>query len=207
MFTFSILTNGTLFTPENTKMLKTFSPLYIQLSVEGNRAVHDSIRGRGNYQACVSAIKMLKKNDIPISVSFTAHQKNVSQFKDVVRACTRLKVSRIWSDRFVPLRTDPGQSDLVLGKERTRAFFEIMYREKRNSNRSWFKKSQISMHRALQFLAGGGQPYSCKAGDSLITVMPNLRQPVQGGIKMPLLCGQWGSVYHRSRLLCSGSSA
>ena len=29
------------------------------------------------------------------------------------------------------------------------------------------------MHRALQFLVGGGRPYHCLAGDRLVTVLPN----------------------------------
>ncbi len=29
------------------------------------------------------------------------------------------------------------------------------------------------MNRALQFLTGGGKPYKCSAGKSLITVLPN----------------------------------
>jgi radical SAM protein with 4Fe4S-binding SPASM domain len=29
------------------------------------------------------------------------------------------------------------------------------------------------MHRALQFLVGGGKPYHCTAGDSLITIQAN----------------------------------
>ncbi len=34
-------------------------------------------------------------------------------------------------------------------------------------------KTEIAMHRALQFLCGDGRPYHCTAGDSLMTVLPN----------------------------------
>jgi len=37
---------------------------------------------------------------------------------------------------------------------------------------SLFCKTEISLHRALQFLVNGGRPYHCTAGDSLITVLP-----------------------------------
>ena len=60
------------------------------------------------------------------------------------------------------------------------------------------------MHRALQFLVGGGRPYRCTAGDSLITVQPNgdvvpcRRMPLRVGnlLETPL-----AELYERSPLL------
>jgi radical SAM protein with 4Fe4S-binding SPASM domain len=39
--------------------------------------------------------------------------------------------------------------------------------------RRWFAHTEVAMHRALQFRAGGLQPYSCTAGDRLVAVQPN----------------------------------
>lgn len=50
----------------------------------------------------------------------------------------------------------------------------------------WLHKTEIPMHRALQFL-DGGRPYRCNAGDTLITVQPNgdvyscRRMPIRAG--------------------------
>ena len=170
---FSILTNGTLITPALAARLRTYGPAYVQVSVEGDRRTHDHIRGQGAYDAAMSGIRNLKKHRIPVSISFSAHRKNYTCFPDVVRACTRLKVDRIWADRFVPLGDGPDQMNWVLGRAHTRTFFHTMYREQQRNRRSWFRKSRVAMHRALQFLEGGGKPYACTAGACLITIMPN----------------------------------
>jgi radical SAM protein with 4Fe4S-binding SPASM domain len=60
------------------------------------------------------------------------------------------------------------------------------------------------MHRALQFLVGGGRPYHCTAGDSLLAVQANgdlypcRRMPIRVGnlMETPL-----GSLYDQSLLL------
>ena len=59
------------------------------------------------------------------------------------------------------------------------------------------------MHRALQFLIGGGRPYHCTAGDTLITVQPNgdlypcRRMPIRVGniMEIPLI-----KLYYESDL-------
>ena len=62
---------------------------------------------------------------------------------------------------------------LTLTPEETLKYFNIM--RKARSKRGIFQRSKtdIAMHRALQFLVGGGHPYNCSAGDSLITIMSN----------------------------------
>jgi len=53
-------------------------------------------------------------------------------------------------------------------------------------HKKMFNHTEIAMHRALQFHAGG-EPYHCTAGDSLITVLQNgdlypcARMPVKTG--------------------------
>ncbi|MDM8563363.1 SPASM domain-containing protein, partial [Candidatus Marithioploca araucensis] len=80
------------------------------------------------------------------------------------------------------------------------AFFKIMAKTKR----AWFNRTEISMRRALQFLVGGGRPYHCTAGDSLLTVQSNgdlypcRRMPIRIGnlLETPLL-----ELYDNSTLL------
>jgi radical SAM protein with 4Fe4S-binding SPASM domain len=62
------------------------------------------------------------------------------------------------------------------------------------------------MHRGLQFLVGGGRPYHCNAGDSLITVQHNgdvypcRRMPIRvGNLKETRLA----ELYYSSDLLCA----
>lgn len=73
------------------------------------------------------------------------------------------------ADRLIPIGS--GKSLDVLTPEETCTFFHEMYKAKRSKH--LFKKTEIAMHRALQFLVAGGKPYKCAAGDSLITVQAN----------------------------------
>ena len=81
-----------------------------------------------------------------------------------------------------------------------------MQEARQESARHWLSRTEVTMHRALQFLVGGGQPYHCTAGDSLITVQPNgdvypcRRLPIRVG---NLLETPMAELYYSSDLLCA----
>ena len=81
-----------------------------------------------------------------------------------------------------------------------------MQEARQEAARQWYHRTEVTMHRSLQFLVGGGQPYHCTAGDSLITVQPNgdvypcRRLPIRVGnlMETPL-----AELYYSSDLLCA----
>ena len=92
----------------------------------------------------------------------------------------------------------------MLNPEQTLEFFEIMKAAQTEANESWFNKTEIAMHRALQFLVGGGKPYHCTAGDSLITVQPN--GDLYPCRRMPIIAGNLTKqslteLYYESEIL------
>ena len=170
IISFSVLTNGTLITDEIAKKIKSYNPYYVQVSLEGSRKTNDIIRGKGTYKKISEGIKSLKNQGIYTSISFTATKLNYKEFPKVVKLAKKLNVDNVWSDRFIPL----GNSDkkLMMNYKETREYLEIMNKErnkllKRKSNTS------VSMRRALQFEPNNSFPYSCTAGDTLLTVMEN----------------------------------
>lgn len=170
LYGFALLTNGTLITPEIAKKLGRFSPNYIQISIEGKQSRHDQIRGPGSYVKAVCGIKALKKEGIPVYISFTVHQENWSDFPSVAELGRKLKVDRVWTDRLIPMGEGTSLAPLE-GKE-LRNFFR-MIGQIREQSRFQDSATEIGTHRALQFLESDGSPYRCKAGDQLIAVMPN----------------------------------
>jgi radical SAM protein with 4Fe4S-binding SPASM domain len=170
-FTFAILTNGTLVNEEIAGFLGEINPRFVQVSIEGRAETHEKIRGIGSYDCAIESLKLLRKAGVRTMVSFTAHSDNFSEFPDVAKTCRKLGVSRLWSDRLIP--TGQCTELKTLSKEEIKEFFLLMRDARRKALASPFSKTEISMHRALQFLAGDGKPYTCTAGDSLITVMPN----------------------------------
>lgn len=185
-FSFAVLTNGTFIGPELARRLARLGPQFVQVSIEGTPATHDRIRGPGNHARVVQAIRHLRRAGVPTFISFTAHQGNYREFPEVARLGRRVRVQRVWADRLIPEGSGAGL-EAMLTPEETREFLELLRQARDEANRAWFNRTRISAHRALQFLACGGQPYHCTAGDTLLTVMPNgdlypcRRMPVRVG--------------------------
>ncbi len=173
-YSFAILTNGSLIDPAVARQLARLKPRFVQVSLEGGRETHDRLRGPGNFDTTRSAIRHLVGRGIPTLVSFTAHRGNYREFADVVDIACKLKVDKVWSDRFLP--NGAGMDHMggeALTAEETQEYFNTMAQVRASTRKRWFCRTEVSMDRALQFLEGDGRPYFCKAGDSLITLMPN----------------------------------
>lgn len=169
-WSFAILSNGTLLDTATADTLRPLKPAFVQISLEGGETTHDRIRGPGSFQLATRALRLLADRHIPAYVSFTAHRDNVADFPAVAALARSLKVTRLWADRLIPLGHGASDADCLLSPDETRAFFETMLAERSRSSRS---KTEIAMHRALQFLVVGGEPYRCSAGDTLITILPD----------------------------------
>jgi radical SAM protein with 4Fe4S-binding SPASM domain len=171
LYSFSILTNGTLLNDENVKKIASYHPQYVQVSLEGGKRINDYVRGKGVYKKVGEAIKLLKKYNIYTSLSFTATKLNYKEFPKVVRYAEKCGVDTVWSDRFIPLGTDYDK-EFMMNKEETNEYLDIMSKER---VRLKIKKSKttVAMYRALQFLKTNDFSYECTAGKSLLTVMEN----------------------------------
>ena len=171
LYSFSILTNGTLLTPEIAEKISQYHPEYVQVSLEGGKQLNDFIRGKGVYRKVAKAVKLLKKYNIYVSLSFTATKLNFHEFPKVIRFAEKYGVDTVWSDRYIPLGANYDK-DFLMSKEETNEYLELMQKERirlRNKN----SKTHIAMYRALQFQKTNDYPYRCSAGKSLLTVMEN----------------------------------
>lgn len=202
LLSFSILTNGSLIDRTAAQRLRPLKPSFVQVSIEGSRARHDAIRGFGSYDRTVSSIRHLVKEHIRTFISFTAHRANFREFPDVVRLAQRLGAARVWADRLIP--TGGGSELDFLTRDETLEFFQIMHKARARAARKWFSRTEAVMHRGLQFLVGGGIPYHCTAGDTLLAIQPNgdlypcRRMPIRIGnvFETPL-----GNLYQTSDML------
>ena len=169
LYTFSILTNGTLITDDIAKKISKYHPEYVQISLEGGKRTNDYIRGKTVYKKVSKAIKNLKEYNIFVSLSFTATKINYKEFPQVVRFAEKHHVDNVWSDRFIPLGLT---KNLQLSKDETREYLKLMAKERRRLKLK-NSKTNIAMYRALQFQMTNDYPYACTAGKSLLTVMEN----------------------------------
>jgi len=184
LFSFAVLTNGTLLSASTVRSLVRLHPSFVQVSIDGSQDTHDSIRGAGSHERAVAGIRLLVGANIPTYISFTAHRGNYRDFPQVAGLGRRLGVARVWSDRMVPCATGNQAAEQLLTPDETREFVGIMERERR---RGRLRRSPVVLHRSLQFTADGALPYRCSAGDTLVTVLPN--GDVCPCRRMPLLVG------------------
>ncbi|MCP4353630.1 MAG: radical SAM protein [Desulfobacterales bacterium] len=172
-FSFAVLTNGTLIDAAMARHLAELNPRFVQVSIEGSQKTHDLIRGRGNFERTATAVKHLVQAGIRTLISFTAHRGNFREFPQVARLGRRLKVFRVWADRLIPSGSGAELQNQVLSPDETREFFEIMLKERKAAQRTWFGNTEIAMQRALQFLMSNSNPYFCTAGNTLVTIQPD----------------------------------
>ena len=171
LYSFSILTNGTLINDEIAKRISEYNPEYVQVSLEGGKKTNDYIRGKNVYKKVATAIKYLKKYNIFVSISFTATKINYKEFPKVVKYAEKYGVDNVWSDRFIPLNNN-NEIDLQMTQPETTEYLKIMENE-RIKLKLKKSKTNIAMYRALQFQMTNDYPYTCTAGKSLLTVMEN----------------------------------
>ena len=170
LYSFSILTNGTLIDEDMARRISFYNPEYVQISLEGGKKTNDFIRGNGVYKKVARAVKCLKKYNIFTSISFTATSINYKEFPKVVRFAEKYGVDNVWSDRFIPLGNY--DKNLIMNVENTQDYLNIM-RSERIRLKNKHSKTTVSMYRALQFQKTNDFPYACTAGVYLLTVMEN----------------------------------
>ncbi|GEM_PF-5083670 len=82
---YELITNGTLIKKE-IDWLKDFNFYFFSVSVDGNREMHDYVRGNGNYDRTLEGIKIARESGIKnITTIFTAMPHNISSLSDMVR--------------------------------------------------------------------------------------------------------------------------
>jgi len=167
----AVLTNGTMLSGALVRRLASLDSAFVQVSLDGGPDTHDQIRGAGAHALAVAGIKRLVRARVRTLISFTAGRSNYEEFEEVARLGCQLRVHKVWADRYVPL--EGGDLDECLDMEQTRSLFEGMSRARKYARRKWFCRTEVTMHRALQFLVGGGPAYRCSAGRSLLTVLPD----------------------------------
>jgi radical SAM protein with 4Fe4S-binding SPASM domain len=98
-----ILTNGVLIDREWAEFLAGVN-VSVQISIDGSKAeVHDSIRGRGNFEKSMQALKHLQKAGLGHKVNFstTVMKQNLHDLPKIISLAEEYNVPLV---RFLPLR-------------------------------------------------------------------------------------------------------
>ena len=112
----SVLSNGLALNEEITTKLRAVDVYAIALSLDGGRAeTHDGIRGvPGSFEKCLSALDLLRKENLPVTVITTVHKGNLQELpmiRDLI-----LGKTKAWQIQIaVPIGRFP--QSLILSKE------------------------------------------------------------------------------------------
>ncbi|MFC1731445.1 radical SAM protein [candidate division KSB1 bacterium] len=99
------LTNGTLIDTAFIKNIKKLRKVkYIQISLDGaTPAIHDKIRGKGNFEKALAAIRNLVENGIEVRVMYTLQKANISDVPAMFDLALEEKISGLTFERMVPI--------------------------------------------------------------------------------------------------------
>jgi radical SAM protein with 4Fe4S-binding SPASM domain len=68
------------------------SNLYFQLSIDGNEAENDRIRGNGTYKKIIDLLKKFREHDIKVLVSTVVNSDNIASIKELCAVLSNLKI-------------------------------------------------------------------------------------------------------------------
>ncbi len=88
-----LLSNGTLITRDVSKRLRVHE---VQISLDGMKEGHESIRGKGTFEKAVSAIDFLQEAKIRVSIATMIHRKNLKEF-DTLASLIHAKNIEEWN--------------------------------------------------------------------------------------------------------------
>ena len=93
LFRSVLLSNGTLITKETARKLRVHE---VQISLDGTREGHDSIRGEGTFEKAIRAIDELQEVNIELSVATMIHRRNLKEF-DALATLIQSKGIKEWN--------------------------------------------------------------------------------------------------------------
>jgi len=205
-FSYGVLSNGSFLDEEMIAVLKETGVSFVQLSIDGDLKTHDDLRAPGDYKRVFEVAKRLERNKIRTYISFTANKENYRFLPGVAKVCRKNRITKLWSDRLVPIGNGQEIASLAISSVELLDYINTMKAAQGNFlTKRLYPKTQVTMNRALQFLASDGAIYSCSAGDSLITV--DEFGQVMPCRRMPIICGNvfdstLSEIYYEHEVFC-----
>jgi radical SAM protein with 4Fe4S-binding SPASM domain len=113
-FRWGILSNGSMLDRNNVQKMSAQGLHKFQVSLEGNEAINDKMRGQGSYVKTVRAIKLLVAAGVQTEVSLTLTKENKSTIPELIETLDNLGVTRLGIRRLVPYGKGQHLKNLLL---------------------------------------------------------------------------------------------
>ncbi|OGR01310.1 MAG: hypothetical protein A2511_15540 [Deltaproteobacteria bacterium RIFOXYD12_FULL_50_9] len=170
---YDILTNGSLITEVEAQRLAQHCKLRrVQVSLEGATAkTNDAVRGPGSFESTLSAIRLLGKAGINVSVMITISRLNYRELPELIELAGREKVATLALERLIPEGAGENMTDQVLSSDELHALYEQVYALATNNS-----PVRVLLYRPLFALIAPDDHTAgalCSAGNNALTIMPD----------------------------------
>ncbi|WP_248404539.1 radical SAM protein [Butyrivibrio fibrisolvens] len=164
-----INTNG-YFTDELVRICCKYPKLAIRISIDGNKEIHNEIRGIDIYDRAVNSLEEVKKLGVTdLGISFTLQEKNVNQLIDMYRFALKKEVdfgvSVIHNSYYFNKSDNAIKSEDSL-KNALKSLVDLQLKSTRKKDwaRAYFNDMSIN------YIDGKPMPVKCDAGVSSFTI-------------------------------------
>jgi radical SAM protein with 4Fe4S-binding SPASM domain len=120
-------TNGTLLSKEKVKALKEAEASTVQVSIDGARKTHDSIREDGSFEKAIVGIKNSIEEGIHTSVNFTVSRLNQDDLPYLIDLAKDLGVEALTMERFAPMGRGEEIKDALQDPEEFKQSLEALF--------------------------------------------------------------------------------
>ncbi len=121
---FTILGNPFHLTDQVCRRLKEAGCEKYQLSIDGMRATHDSIRKPGSFDTTIDKIDVLKRNGLRVAIMTTVSGTNIDEIPDIIDLVVEKGVNVFAFARYCPTSTEKSTH---ISPDRYREFLEIIW--------------------------------------------------------------------------------
>ncbi|MGD1873316.1 MAG: pyrroloquinoline quinone biosynthesis protein PqqE [Mastigocoleus sp.] len=92
----SLITAGTILTPQRAAKLKDCGLDHIQISIQDSQAAQsDYIAGVVSFEQKLTAAKLVKKLGFPLTINVVLHRHNLDRIADIIELCKTLQADRV----------------------------------------------------------------------------------------------------------------
>jgi len=158
----SLITNGTKINKLFLKKVKGYLQ-NLAVSIDGESLVQDKIRGKGVYNKCVAAIKLITGSGIENSVYVTIQKLNENHLGDLVEKMIALGVRSFHFNEINPEGRARDHKELLLTLEKTAERARLIFLQLQNEIviKSFLSDSKCSISRNEMYLQSNGNIFAC----------------------------------------------
>jgi radical SAM protein with 4Fe4S-binding SPASM domain len=126
-FEIYLLSNGTLINKARAQQLADLPIQGVQVSIEGPRKIHESIRGKNSFSSSLRGVQNLLQAGLEVTLNVTLSSLNDRYFMDIYRLSSVIGVQKLGFSRLVPSGRGKTLVKEMLGTEDVKLLYKNIF--------------------------------------------------------------------------------